>query len=50
MTPMPRRIPELPIQIRDSQPSTSNTPKLTSATEKGKIAQFATQVKELSKK
>ena len=38
---------ELPNPIHDSQPSNSNTPqKFTSATNKGKIAHFATKVKE----
>ena len=46
-TPMPRQTHELPSPIRDSQLSTSNTPqKLTSATDKGKIAHFSTKVKE----
>ena len=47
MTP----IPELPIPIRDSQPSNLNTPpNSTSASDKGKIAHFATEVREKYKK
>ena len=47
MTPMP----ELPNAIRDSQPSNSNTPpNPTSATDKGRIAHFATKVKEKYKR
>ena len=47
MIPMPRQPPELPNPIRDSQLSNSNTPKnLTCATDEGKIAQFATKVRE----
>ena len=42
MTPIPRQPPELPNPIRGSQPSKSNTPpNLASATDKGKIGQFA---------
>ena len=51
MTPMPRQPPDLPNPISDSQPSKSDTPlNLTSATDKGKIAHFATKVKERYKK
>ena len=47
MIPTPREPPYLPNPIRDSQPSNSNTPpNLTSATDKGKIAYFATKLKE----
>ena len=47
MTPMPRQPHDLPNPIRDSQPSISNTPlNLNSASDKGKIAHFATKVKE----
>ena len=47
MTPMPRQPHDLPNPIRDSQPSNSNTPpNLTSASDKGKIAHFATKIKE----
>ena len=47
MTPMPRQPHDLPNPMRDSQPSNSNTPpNLTSASDKGKIAHFATKVKE----
>ena len=46
-TPMPRQPHDLLNPIRDSQPSNSNTPPfLTSGTDKGKIAHFATKVKE----
>ena len=46
MTPLPRQPAELPDPICDSQPSNSNTTlNLTSATEKGKIAHFATKGK-----
>ena len=49
MTPIPRQPPDLPNPIRDSQPSNSNTPpNLTSA--KGKIAHFATKVREKYKR
>ena len=45
MNPMPRQPPELPNPTRGSQPSKSNTPpSLASATDKGKIAHFATKV------
>ena len=51
MTPIPRQPRELPNPLRDSQPSDSNTPtSLTSATDKGKIAHFATKVKETFKR
>ena len=51
MIPMPRQPPDLPNPIRDSQPSNSNTPpNLTSATGKGKLAHFATKVKEKYKR
>ena len=51
MTPMPRQPSELPIPMRDSQLSNSNTPpNSTSATDKGKIAHFATKVKEKYKR
>ena len=51
MTPMPRQLPELPNPKRDSQPSNSNTPpNLTNATDKGKLARFATKVKEKYKR
>ena len=51
MTPMPRQPPELPNPIRDSNPSNSNTPSnSTSTTDKGKIAHFATNVKEKYKR
>ena len=51
MTPMPRNQPQLPNPIRDSQPSNSNTPpNLTSATDKDKIAHFATKVRKKYKK
>ena len=47
MTLVPRKPPDLPNPIRDSQPSISNTPpRLTSATDKGKIGHFVTKVKE----
>ena len=47
VTPMPRQLPDLPNPKRDSKPSNSNTtPKLISASDKGKIAHFATKVKE----
>ena len=47
MTPMPRQPHELPNSIRDSQPFNSNTPpNLTSATDKSKLALFATKFKE----
>ena len=47
MTPMPRQPHDLPNPIRDSQPSNSNTPpNLTTATDRGKTARFATKVKE----
>ena len=51
MTPMPRQPHDLQNPIRDSQPSNSNTPpNSTSATDKGKIAHFATKVKEKYKR
>ena len=51
MTPMPRQPHDLPNPIRDSQPSNSNTPpNLTSATDSGKIAHFATKVKKKYKR
>ena len=51
MTPMPRQPHHLPNPIRDSQPSNSNTPPyLTSATDRVKIAHFATKVKEKYKR
>ena len=51
MTPMPRHPPALPNPIRDSQPSNSNSPpNLTSATDKSKVAHFATKVREKYKK
>ena len=49
--PMPRQPLDLPNRIRDSQPSTSNTPpNSTSATDKGKIAHFARKVRDKYKK
>ena len=46
LTPMLRQPHDLTNSIRDSQPSNSNTPpNLTSATDKGEIAYFATKVK-----
>ena len=51
MTPMPRQPHDLPNPIRDSQPSNSNTsPNSTNATDGGKIAHFATKVKEKYKR
>ena len=51
MTPMPRQPHDLPNPIRDSHPSNSNTPpNSTSASDKGKIAHFATKVKEKYKR
>ena len=51
MTPMPRQPPELTNPKGDSQPSNSNTPpNLTSASDKGKIAHFATKVSEKYKR
>ena len=51
MTPMPRQTHDLQNSIRDSQPSNSNTPpNLNSASNTGKIAHFATKVKEKCKK
>ena len=48
MTPMPRQPPD---PICDSQPSNSNTPpNITSATDRGKIAHFATKVREKYKR
>ena len=47
MSPMPRQPHDLQNSIRDSQPSNSNTPpNLYSASDKGKIAHFATKVRE----
>ena len=47
MTPMPRQPHDLQNTIRDSQRSISNTPpNSTNSTDKGKIAHFATKVKE----
>ena len=47
MTPMPRQPHQLPNPMRDSQLSNSNTPpNLTTASDKGKKAHFATKVKE----
>ena len=51
MTPMPRQPHDIQNSIRDSQPSNSNTPSnLTSASDKGKIAHFATKVREKYKR
>ena len=51
MTPMPRQPHDIPNPIRDSQPSNSNTPQnSTTATDRGKIAHFATKVKEKYKR
>ena len=51
MTPMPRQPIELPFPIRDPQPSNSNTPpNSTCATDKGKIAHFATKASKRSRK
>ena len=51
LTPMPRQLHDLLNPIRDSQPSNSNTPpNLTSASDKGKIAHFATKVKKKYKR
>ena len=51
MTPIPRQPHGLPNPIRDSQTSNSNTPpNSTRATDKGKIAHFATKVKEKYKR
>ena len=51
MNPLPRQPHDLPNPIRDSRPSNSNTPpNLTSATDRGKIAHFATKVKEKYKR
>ena len=51
MTPMPRQPRDLQNPIRDSQPFNSNTPpNSTRATDKGKIAHFATKVKETYKR
>ena len=48
---MPRKPPELPNPIRDSQTSNSNTQiNLTSATYKAKIAQFATNAKDKTRR
>ena len=51
MTPTPRQPHDLQNPIRDSQPLNSNTPpNLTNATDRGKIAHFATEVKEKYKR
>ena len=51
MSPMPRQPHDLQYSIRDSQPSNSNTaPNLNNASDKGKIAHFATEVKEKYKR
>ena len=51
MIPKPRQSHDLQNSIRDSQPSKSNTPpNLNSASDKGKIAHFATKVKEKFKR
>ena len=51
MTPVSRQPHDLPDPIRDSQPSKSNTPpNLNNASDKGKIAHFATTVKEKYKR
>ena len=51
MTPMPRQPPKQPNPIRDTQPPNSNTPpNLTNATDRGKIAHFATKVKQKYKR
>ena len=51
LSPMPRQPPELPNPIRDSQPSNSNNPSnLTSSFDKGKVAHFATKVREKYKR
>ena len=51
MNPIPRQTTELPQPIGDSQPSNSNTPPdLTSATDEGKTAHFATKVREKYKR
>ena len=51
MTHMPRQPHNLPNPIRDSQPSNSNTtPNLPSASDRDKIAHFATKVKEKYKR
>ena len=51
VTPMLRQPHDLPNPTRDSQPSNSNTPpNSTSATDRGKIAHFATKVREKSKR
>ena len=48
---MPGQLHDLRNQLRDSQPSNSNTPpKLTSATDKGKLAHFATKVNDKYKR
>ena len=51
MIPMPRKMPQPAKPIRDWQPSNSNTPpNLTNTTDRGKIAHFATKVKEKYKR
>ena len=51
MTPIPRQPHGLQNPIHDSQPSNSNTPpNLTSATDRGKIAHFATKVRKKYKR
>ena len=51
MTPIPNQPPELPIPIRESPPSKSNTePNSTNTTDKGKLANFATKVREKYKR
>ena len=50
-SPIPRQPHDLQNPIRDSQPSNSNTPpNETNATDKGKIAHFATKVRKNFKK
>ena len=47
LTPMPRQLPGPPNSIRGSQTSISNTStNLTSATDEGEIAHFATKIRE----
>ena len=49
--PMPRQPHDLQNSIRDTQPSNSNNPPiLNSASDKGKIAHFATKVREKYKR
>ena len=51
MTPMPRQPHDLQNSKRDSQPANSNTPpNLNSASDKGKIAHFATENREKYKR